>query len=150
LTSEETSSQAILDVKSPKCRPPTPQQPVNPLPQAQAPSLHSFSATAFSGPTPPPEILKQYDSLVPGIAERFLRMPIEEAEHRRKVEEKVVTEKIRASKTGQIMAFILALLIVLGSFVAICLGFSLAGFGSLLVGASSFASLFVFSRKQQN
>ena len=44
----------------------------------------SLEASSFSGPLPPPELLKQYDEVVPGAAERIISMA--EAEQARETE----------------------------------------------------------------
>lgn len=40
-------------------------------------------ATAFSGPLPPPQVLAQYESILPGSANRILSMAEKQSEHRR-------------------------------------------------------------------
>ena len=42
--------------------------------------------TALSGPLPPPEMLAQYEEILPGAAERILSMAERQAEHRQKLE----------------------------------------------------------------
>ncbi len=42
--------------------------------------------TALSGPLPPPEMLAQYEEILPGAAERILSMAERQAEHRQKME----------------------------------------------------------------
>ncbi len=118
------------------------QSPVN-SPSALA------SFTAFSGPIPPPEFLKQYEFLVPGIAKRFLEEPLSEAKHRRALEQKMVDEKIRLSRKGQWMAFSLALLSIIAAFIAIFLGYSLAGLGTFFISSASFAGVFIYAKKRQ-
>lgn len=102
--------------------------------------------TAWSGPTPHPEILAQYEQLVPGTAKTFLNEPHIEAEHRRKLESDLVAEKINSSKRGQIMAFILAIMCILGSFGAIYLGFSVTGLAALLASIGVLVGVFYYSR----
>ena len=43
-----------------------------------------------SGPVPPPEILKKYDEIHPGLALRLIGMAEEEAAHRRSIEKELV------------------------------------------------------------
>ena len=42
------------------------------------------------GPLPPPSDLQEYDNVVPGAAERIIRMAENQSEHRRELERKVV------------------------------------------------------------
>lgn len=122
-------------------------------PPAQLPGSSTTAiatASYFSGPIPPPEFLKQYEELVPGIAKRFLEEPRLEAEHRRSLEKRMVEEKIRLATKGQWMAFTLALLSIAAAFTAIFLGYSLAGFATFLVAATGFAGAFIISKKHQS
>ena len=45
----------------------------------------------FLGPLPPPEILAQYEQILPGSAERIMVMAENQAEHRQSLEETVKT-----------------------------------------------------------
>lgn len=67
---------------------------------------------SFSGPLPPPQILDAYDEVVPGAAERILKLAESQAAHRQSLERKVVESDIYKSYAGLTAAF----LIVLASF----------------------------------
>jgi uncharacterized membrane protein len=108
------------------------------------------SLTTFSGPTPPPQFLEHYERLVPGSAKRFLEEPHLEAEHRRSLERMVVQERIRLSKRGQVMAFVLAAVCISMGFVAILYQHDLAGLGSLVLSIGSLIGIFLYARKSQN
>jgi uncharacterized membrane protein len=45
----------------------------------------------ISGPVPSPDILRAYDEMTPGLADRIVRMAEQEAEHRRKIEFEIVS-----------------------------------------------------------
>ncbi len=66
-------------------------------------------ASSFSGPMPHPDMLREYENLCPGFAERSLRMVEEQSEHRRTMEAHVTKSKVKHEATGQIMAFVVAL-----------------------------------------
>lgn len=53
---------------------------------------------AFSGPIPPPEMLAQYNAVLPNGADRIVKMAEDQSAHRRRVESR-----------GQIFGFALAL-----------------------------------------
>lgn len=63
----------------------------------------------FSGPIPHPDILKGYDAIVPGAAERIIRMAEKQSEHRQSMEKTIVEAEIRDSNKGINCAFILGL-----------------------------------------
>lgn len=47
--------------------------------------------TSYSGPIPPPAMLKEYDDAVPGAASRILDLAERQADHRMDLEKKVLT-----------------------------------------------------------
>lgn len=49
-----------------------------------------FAVQQQVGPIPPPEILKNYDAVKAGFAERIIKMAEEESAHRREIEKLVV------------------------------------------------------------
>lgn len=64
--------------------------------QVEAPS-HEFSST-FEGPIPPPSLLKEYDLILPGAAERIIAMAENEGRHRQDLESKALNANIDAQK----------------------------------------------------
>ena len=108
------------------------------------------SVTAFSGPIPHPDILRQYDLLLPGAAKKFLEAPHLEAEHRRSLEKALIHERMRMSKRGQWMAFFLATLSITASFASIFLGYDIAGLAALFIAIASFIGVFIYAKKQSN
>lgn len=69
----------------------------------------SIKESSFSGPIPSPEVIKGYDSIVPGAADRVIIMAEKQQEHRMDMEMKIVTSEISLSKSGQIIGFTLVL-----------------------------------------
>ena len=61
------------------------------------------------GPLPHPAILKQYDDIVPGAAERIITMAEQQAQHRRDLEMRVIRTDNLKSLLGTIFAFVIAL-----------------------------------------
>ena len=82
---------------------------------------------SFSGPLPPPAILKQYDEICPGCAERMIVMFENEANHRRQLEDRMVDANLEVmrsqfseAKRGQVFAFIISLaFLVVGAYTAV-------------------------------
>jgi uncharacterized membrane protein len=68
-----------------------------------------FRAASFSGPLPPPEMLRQYNEIAPGMAERIVAMAEEQSSHRRTLEKKVVFGNELRAHIGQWMAFAISL-----------------------------------------
>jgi uncharacterized membrane protein len=79
-----------------------------------APTRQVLSRTeiSYSGPLPPSEQLAQYDAIVPGLADRVVKMAESNASHRQTMEASVVEGNVAAQARGQWFAFILALAVL--------------------------------------
>ncbi len=113
-------------------------------------ALEHHSAEFFSGPLPHPEILEKFNEIVPGSAERILKMAEDQSHHRRELERKVITSDISRSKWGQILGFIIAICgLLVSAFIAIY-GNAIAG-GIIGVGTLvSLVSVFMYGSKMRN
>ena len=106
----------------------------------------------FSGPLPHPDILARFDAVVPGAAERIIKMAENQSAHRIEIEKKVINSDIVNSKRGQIFGFVVAIFGLLSSFVLVLKGYQVVG--TLLGGATlvSLVGVFVYgseSRKSE-
>lgn len=63
----------------------------------------------FIGPLPHPDILRQYNELQPGFAERLLALTEQEADHRRGMERNSLAENSAEVRRGQVFALIIGL-----------------------------------------
>ncbi|ERO40943.1 DUF2335 domain-containing protein [Lactiplantibacillus plantarum] len=92
----------------------------------------------FSGPLPPPQQLKEYNDVLPGAADRILKMAERQSEHRQKMEGQVVESNTKNSRLGVIFAFLLGAMIIGGGIYLAAIGhpygtwFSLGGVVSLV------------------
>ena len=68
--------------------------------------------TSFSGPLPPPEIIRDYDKILPGGAERIFAMAEKEQAHRHNIDSTAVNGAISKDKRGQWMGFSIAVIIL--------------------------------------
>ena len=113
---------------------------------------HAFSAMVdrktFSGPLPAPEDFKAYQDVMEDAPERILTMAEKQMAHRFECEKKIIDSRIRESRIGQIMAFIIAIF----SIGIVCfLGYKghdwLAGsITAIIVGL---ASIFLFKKSKE-
>ena len=60
--------------------------PSNPKNQRNGVNVISQISQSFSGPLPPPQVLASYDQILPGCAERIIKMAEEQGLHRRAIE----------------------------------------------------------------
>jgi uncharacterized membrane protein len=62
---------------------------------------------SYSGPLPTASEFAGYDKTLPGAAERLLVMTEKQAEHRQKMDEKIVDKSLRLNGMGQITSFLI-------------------------------------------
>ena len=99
----------------------------------------------FSGPIPPPDTLERYERLVPGGAERILRMAEQEAEHGRALQRATLDADVAARSRaleiearGQLFALIV---VVLGLAVTAALAATGHETAAAAVGGATLVSL---------
>ena len=61
------------------------------------------------GPLPHPAILKQYNDVVPGAAERIIKMAEQQAMHRQDLEAHIIRTDTLKSLLGMVFGFVIAL-----------------------------------------
>ena len=102
--------------------------------------IHTITASQYySGPLPHPDIMKGYDELVPGAAERILSMTEKEQSHRHELETRMVESEIKDGKRGMVFAFILSFSAIIAAIVIAIVSPSAYGvFAGAILGASGF------------
>jgi|SRR5579884_2775204 len=77
---------------------------------------------SFAGPLPPPQILRSYEQICRGAADRILKMAEEQSKHRQTLEKSVVAASISSERFGMFSAFFITLVLIIGGIVLIVLG----------------------------
>ena len=75
----------------------------------------------FSGPIPPPSIIKGYEEILPGSADRILAMAEKQSDHRQEMDRKIVNTEARDSLLGILFAFMLGFGCILAAVVMVIL-----------------------------
>ncbi|MEO8637563.1 MAG: DUF2335 domain-containing protein [Candidatus Taylorbacteria bacterium] len=115
--------------------------------QPSGQSVAVRSQQYYSGPLPPPEVLKKFDEVVPGAAERIIKMAENQFAHRTELERKVIDSDIARSKWGQILGFLIAIAGLIGSVFISIYGSGLVG-GIIGVGTlASLVGVFMYGSK---
>ena len=78
-------------------------------PQHKSGGPLKMQGVQYSGPIPPPAMLEQYNHIVPGAAERILKMAEEQSAHRRSLEKKAIDTDSRNSTIGIVSALFITL-----------------------------------------
>lgn len=73
----------------------------------------------FSGPIPPPSIIKGYEEVLPGSADRIIKMAENQSSHRQAMESKMVKTEARDSLLGEIFAFILGMSCIIAAIIIV-------------------------------
>ncbi|WP_296560133.1 DUF2335 domain-containing protein [uncultured Acetobacterium sp.] len=103
----------------------------------------------FSGPLPHPQILRGYEEVVPGAAERILSMAENQATHRQQLEKAVINSNVRDSRMGVVFAFVIGIVGVSGGIYAVLQGAEWAG--TLISGVSlgSIVGSFIYGTRSE-
>jgi len=102
----------------------------------------------FSGPIPPPAVLREYNLILPDAANRIIKMAEDEAGHRRRIEYKALTGDIWEGRIGQFLAFLIGIFTIgCGTYSAIN-GAELAGGIIGVGGVGSLVAAFIWGRKK--
>ncbi|MDN5077627.1 DUF2335 domain-containing protein [Aliarcobacter butzleri] len=105
---------------------------------------------SFSGPLPHPEHFKKYNQIVPGSANRLLKMAEDDLAHAHSMQRKQLNIELFAVVAGLIVGATIALVALIGSGYLIMQGHDIAG---AILGGGSLASLvgvFIYGRNLQN
>ncbi len=110
-------------------------------------AISQVTQQQFSGPIPPPELLSQYNDIIPDAAERILRMAENDAAHLHKIEADALKYAARDQRTGQLCALSVSIVVMLTVMLGFWLGFSTAA--SVLGGTTvvGLVTVFVTGRK---
>jgi len=105
--------------------------------------------SSFSGPLPPPEILKGYNNILPDAAERILVMAENQSIHRQDLEKTLVYGNVRHDFLGMIFGFIICILLILvGAFLAYTDKLVMA-FASMLSGVAMIIGAFLQRNRER-
>lgn len=113
--------------------------PVN-GPRGEGPDLEGLTefselvsvTQSYTGPLPP-AMLREFNDLVPGFAERYLGMTERTVTGHIDRDDKLAAAEIEAASTGQVMAFLLTVLAMIAAVVFFAVGNDIAGVAFLSV-----------------
>ncbi|MCD4830777.1 MAG: DUF2335 domain-containing protein [Anaerohalosphaeraceae bacterium] len=103
----------------------------------------------FSGPLPPPQVLSQYDEIIPNGAERIMVMAEKQGEHRRTLEKTALDTDSRNSLLGVIFAFVIGIVTVVTGAIVIIKGHSWPGTLLGSAGLIGLVSVFIYGTQQK-
>jgi len=105
--------------------------------------------TSFSGPLPPPEVLHGYESVLPGLADRVVKMAENQSAHRQRLESRVIWFDGVRSSLGLVFGLIIALAGIVAGTYLILGGNSTAGLASLIIPLGVIIGAFVYQKREE-
>ncbi|MCE2488443.1 MAG: DUF2335 domain-containing protein [Anaerolineae bacterium] len=118
-------------------------------PEKQVTTTVTQVETRYSGPIPPPSALAKYEEIMPGSADRILRMAETQAQHRQSLESTVIASDVWTERAGLVAAGLLGAIILVGSIWLIGSGRDVEGFVIIIGESILFLSVFFYSRKRR-
>ncbi len=82
---------------------------------ARAQIVKAVHASLYAGPIPPPEVLAQYEDVLPGLADRIMAESERQRAHRQGAEMTLIRNDARARMAGLIAGLVVALAALAGS-----------------------------------
>jgi uncharacterized membrane protein len=125
--------------------------PIESISQGQLIQLISkkILARSHSGPLPAPEDYREYENILPGSADRILKMA-EEITYAHTADIKRQTDiEDRNSFWGLIFAFVIVIIVLGISFFSLLKGLNLVGFGIIVAELASLVIAFVYQFKSK-
>lgn len=102
----------------------------------------------WSGPLPQPEILEKYDQIVPGAAERIIRMAEKEQSARHELRTFGVTSEFSAIKRGQFIGLVIGVLAMALAAYLIHQGESGIASAMVIATITGFVAVFIYGQSE--
>lgn len=101
-------------------------------------------ASEFSGPLPPPDVIRDYEGVMPGFADRIMALTERQAVHRQEMERIIISAESRDSLLGVLFAFILgAGSLLSGIIMVVTVPQSAGAIAGSLLGASGIGAIVI-------
>lgn len=118
--------------------------------QSQLLSYTAAFAGWWSGPYPPPELLRGYEDVLPGSADRIISMAEKQQQHRQELEKTTVVGASKRAWWGLWLGFVISLVVLGLGTLTILEGYPWAGGGVMGVDVVALAGVFVYGQLRQS
>lgn len=105
---------------------------------------------SFSGPIPPPNILKEYIDINPEFAQLIIQMSIDEQKYAHSRDNKIIDKSFESKTRGQNYALVIAIIAIIGGITCILFGFEISGSIVSGVGLTGLVSEFLGKSKKSD
>ena len=103
----------------------------------------------YDAPLPPPHMLREFEEILPGAADRIFSLMESQTHHRQGMEKTKQTSDIGSAYRGQIIGGILALIAIVAGFILIYKGKSAPGTIVFITTCASIVGIFLVGRLSQ-
>lgn len=107
-------------------------------------------AEQFSGPIPHPDLLRQYEEIAEGSANRILKMAEEQGAHRRHLERTHLQQAGQRANLGLWLGFVVSIVAIVAGTVIILAGHEAWGFSLILGDILLLAAAFITGKVSQS
>lgn len=104
---------------------------------------------AYQGPLPHPDLLKKFDEVSPGAAEKIIKMAESEQSHRHEMDSQFLKEENFLKKLGLILGFIIVMSIIGSGVYLLVNDKSAQGFSLILASVVTIISPFLVNKNKK-
>ena len=110
-----------------------------------------FRSEIWVGAIPPPSALREIEEIVPGGAERLIRIAEKNSDHRRDMESRVISGNVESQKKGVLYAFTICMTLIVGGLVLLYFrpNVPLAGAAPIVTAIVGLCTVFITGKIQQ-
>lgn len=109
--------------------------------------LHQQQQIVKTGPLPSAEEFEKYNQVLPGAADRIVRMAEQQQTHRHALEVRTTRAAIIEARLGQIFAFVVAMTGLVGGVYLTATDHKWEGIGAMLAGLGLIVAAFLGRRR---
>lgn len=102
----------------------------------------------YSGPIPHPDLLREFDQIIPNGADRIMKQAELQSAHRQSLEKELVHSKSRDSLLGIIVGGLITFILIIGALVLLYNGKNIEGLAVIVMSLSTLAGVFVYGKKK--
>ena len=106
-------------------------------------------AQHFEGPLPPSYMLKEYEEVQPGAADRIIGMAERQAAHRQEIEKTAIKSKSASEVLGVVFAGLIGVTSVIGGIFLIYSGFGAGGIVSILSTLATLVGAYIYGTRSE-
>lgn len=104
-------------------------------------------AVSFQGPIPPPQLLREYNEIIPNGADRIVKMAEAQSAHRIELESIVIKGDDKRANWGLATGFTIGIVMIVLSFILVLYGHDVAGTIMGTTDLTALVGLFIYGRR---